>query len=46
MPTNGAANPAGLDANVCVELGFLRRLEQPLRVSSPLRFSGSGSYPV
>jgi hypothetical protein len=46
MHAIGAVDPADLDANASAELGFLRWLKQPQRVSPPPCFGGSGSYPV
>ena len=45
MPALGGTDPADLVARACEELGFLRQLEQPRRITPPPCIGGSG-YPV
>jgi hypothetical protein len=46
MPGIGAADPADLEAQARVELGFSRRLEQPQRILPYPGLSGSSGYDV
>ena len=46
MPAIGATYPADLVAKAHAELGFLRQLEQPRRLSPLPRFGDSDGYPV
>jgi hypothetical protein len=46
MPGIGAMDPSDLEAQVCAELGFSRRLEHARRISPYPGLGGGGGYDV